>query len=65
MKRRWLRGYGNKVSLERKSNGIATMTDHEWKLLKIVMTPILMGLILLPTYAEWCAAFDELFFEME
>lgn len=37
------------------------MTDRERKLLKIVMAPMARGLLPLPTFAEWCAAFDELY----
>jgi hypothetical protein len=37
------------------------MTQRERKLLKIVMAPTMKGLLPLPTFEEWCAAFDELF----
>lgn len=37
------------------------MTAREHKLMKIVMAPTMKGLLPLPTFAEWCAAFDELF----
>ena len=37
------------------------MTERERKLMKIVMAPAMRGLLPLPTFDEWCAAFDELF----
>lgn len=37
------------------------MTTRERKLIKIVVAPMLKGVLPLPTFKEWCAAFDELY----
>jgi hypothetical protein len=41
------------------------MTAREKKLFKIVMAPMLKGVLPLPTFAEWCVAMDELYPEMK
>lgn len=37
------------------------MTQRERKLIKIMVAPMLKGIFPLPTFAEWVAAFDELY----
>lgn len=37
------------------------MTKRERVLMKIVMAPMARGLLPIPTFEEWCTAFDELF----
>lgn len=37
------------------------MTARERKLFKVVVAPMMKGFFPLPTFEEWCEAFDELF----
>lgn len=41
------------------------MTTREKQLLKVVMAPMLKGVMPLPTFDEWCAAMDELYPEQK